>query len=153
MLCHMNRRLQQPRLDNRFVAMAFAVYDRADRSLTLANAGFPRPLLLRDGRVEEVPVQGLPLGILPEPRYEQRTLELREGDVVVFCSDGLKECMDRDGEEFGSARLEALLIRESASTAQEIADRLLEATATHAGAEGDPQDDRTVVVLKLRQLR
>jgi len=110
MLCHMNRRLQQPRLDNRFVAMVFAVYDQGNGGLTVANAGFPRPHLLRDGRVEEIPVQGLPLGILPEPRYEQRALELRKGDVVVFCSDGLKECMDRSGEEFGSERLEALLV-------------------------------------------
>jgi serine phosphatase RsbU (regulator of sigma subunit) len=149
MLCHMNHRLEQPRLDNRFVAMVFAVYDASERSLTLANAGFPRPQLLRDGRVEEVPVQGLPLGILPEPRYEQRTLDLREGDVIVFASDGLQECVDRNGEEFGSERLETLLVRLASSSAKEIADGLLDATTRHAGAGSEPQDDRTVVVLKL----
>jgi sigma-B regulation protein RsbU (phosphoserine phosphatase) len=149
MLCHMNRRLQQPRLDNRFVAMAFAVYDRNDRRLVIANAGFPRPHLLRDGRVEEIPVQGLPLGILPEPRYEQRELELRAGDVIVFCSDGLTECMNLGGEEFGAERLEALLIERAASPAQEIADALMTATRSHAGADTDPQDDRTIVVLKI----
>jgi sigma-B regulation protein RsbU (phosphoserine phosphatase) len=149
MLGHMNHRLEQPRLDNRFVAMAFAVYDANEPNLTVANAGFPRPQLLRDGRVEEIPVQGLPLGILPEPTYEQRKLDLRDGDVVVLCSDGLKECIDRDGEEFGTERLELRLIELSRSTAQEIADGLLEATAAHAGANGEPQDDRTIVVLKV----
>lgn len=149
MLGHMNHRLEQPRLDNRFVAMTFAVYDANDRSLTVANAGFPRPQLLRDGSVEEVPVPGLPLGILPGQHYEQRTLGLREGDVIVFCSDGLQECVDSHGDEFGSERLESLLVRLASSTAQEIADALLDATTTHAGAGGEPQDDRTVVVLKV----
>jgi len=152
MLCHMNHRLEQPRLDNRFVAMAFAVYDANERSLTVANAGFPRPQLLHDRRVEEVPVQGLPLGILPEPKYEQRTLGLREGDVVVFCSDGLQECVDRHGDEFGAERLETLLVKLASSTAQEIADGVLDATTHHAGAGGEPQDDRTVVVLKVGRI-
>jgi sigma-B regulation protein RsbU (phosphoserine phosphatase) len=149
MLVHMNHRLQQPRLDSRFVAMAFAVFDSGAGTLTVANAGFPRPHVLRGGRVEEIPVQGLPLGVMPDPRYEQCSLQLGVGDVVVFCSDGLHECLDRSGEEFGIERLEARLIELAGAPGFEIAHGLLRATDIHAGAGSEPQDDRTIVVLKV----
>jgi sigma-B regulation protein RsbU (phosphoserine phosphatase) len=150
MLTHMNTRLQQPRLDNRFVAMVFGVYDASAKTLAVANAGFPRPHLLRDGRVEEIPVQGLPLGILPEPRYDERTLKLEVGDVVLFCSDGVTESFDGSGEEFGLERVQAFVVDNATATAQEIADGLLRITDAHAGGGNtEPQDDRTVVVLKV----
>ena len=148
MLTHMNARLQQPRLDNRFVAMVFGVYDATTKTLSVANAGFPRPHLLRDGRVEEIPVQGLPLGIVPEPHYDERTLQLEVGDVVVFCSDGIAECFDALGKEFGLERVEAFVIEHATAPAREIADRLMRATDAHTGG-GEPQDDRTVVVLRV----
>src|SRR5262249_15047056 len=56
----LNRRLYAPRLDTRFIAMIFASYDARTRTLALANAGSPYPLLIRDGVVEEIRVAGVP---------------------------------------------------------------------------------------------
>ena len=147
-----NGHLIRPGLDNRFVAMAFGVFDTRDRSLVIANAGFTRPHLVRNGQVEEVPVEGLPLGLIPDARYQQTRLTLEEGDVLVFCSDGLHECLDKEGEEFGNKRVKALLKKSASEPAGEIASRLLHSTDRHAEGNGEASDDRTVVVLKVTAL-
>lgn len=149
MLELMNEYLRQPRIDNRFMALVFALYDPRSKVLTVANAGFTRPRLVRGGRVEEVKVDGVPLGILPDIRYEAKKLALQGGDAVVFCSDGIHECMDKQEREFGLARVEALLGELGKESAQEIADKLLRATERHAAGNGGLTDDRTIVVLKV----
>ena len=149
MLELMNEHLRQPRIDNRFVAMAFGIYDNHTKSLTMANSGFPRPLLVRGAQVQEIQVEGIPLGMLPNTQYDQKTLILEDGDVVVFCSDGLHESMNKHEEEYGSERLQNLAKELSTGSAQEIADGLLRTTARHSAGNGHEADDRTVVVLKV----
>lgn len=148
MLEELNRHLQQPRVESRFVALAFAVYDPKSKTLTVANSGFTRPRVLRGSKVEEIRVEGVPLGLLPGTKYEQKKVSLQVGDVIVFCSDGIHECIDQNEEEFGSARLEALLEELAAGTAREIAGGILRATDRYAAGNGH-QDDRTVVVVKI----
>jgi sigma-B regulation protein RsbU (phosphoserine phosphatase) len=149
MLGHINEHLLQPSLDNRFVAMAYAIYDRKRRTLTVANAGFPRPHLVRDGRVEEIPVQGIPLGLMADSSYEQRSVDLRPGDVVVFCSDGIHEVEDSDGGQFGVEGLSRVASQLAGGTAQDIADGLMRASQMHGARTEEGEDDRTVVVLKV----
>jgi hypothetical protein len=55
MLELMNEYLRKPRIDNRFIALAFALYNPRGKMLTVANAGFPRPGLVRGGRVKDLP--------------------------------------------------------------------------------------------------
>src|SRR5262249_13031524 len=71
MLAMLNGRLHGARLDSRFIAMAFGVYDASERRLTLANAGAPYPILVRDGAVQEIRLAGVPLGLFPETKYEE----------------------------------------------------------------------------------
>jgi sigma-B regulation protein RsbU (phosphoserine phosphatase) len=149
MLKDMNEQLRQPRLDNRFVALAFAVYDRQSKILTVANAGFPRPRLVRHGRVEPVLVDGVPLGLLPDISYEHKKLALQVGDMVVFCSDGILEAMNRQQEEYGTRRLDSLLGEFSKASARETAEEILRSTERHSAGNGRHADDRTVVVLKV----
>jgi len=150
-LADMNCKLLHLKVESRFLAMAFAVYDSTDRSLTVASSGLPHPHRISHGVVEAIPVHGVPLGLLPERSYVEETLILRQDDVVVFCSDGIEECLDRKEEEFGSPRLRAELLKLSAQagrTAAEIAAGVLEAVRRHSGT-AEPSDDRTVVVLKV----
>ena len=146
MLRQMNEQLCQPRVENRYVALSFSVYDPRSRSLTLANAGFSRPFLARGGRVETVPVVGVPLGLLPGMKYEERQVTLEVGDVVAFCSDGLLECVPGNGAPHGSGHLRKVLGRLQAGSAQTIADELLGATDN---GDREATDDRTVVVMRV----
>src|SRR6201998_3917993 len=84
MLTLLNGRLLAARLDARFIAMQFAIYDAALRELNIANAGGPRPLLIHEGQVSEINVGGMPLGLLPEADFDEIRLSLTPGDTVVF---------------------------------------------------------------------
>jgi phosphoserine phosphatase RsbU/P len=152
MLQELNGRLLAARLDARFIAMQFAIYDAALRELNVANAGGTLPLLVRNGVVTEINVTGMPLGLLPEAEFEEQTLTLTPGDVVVFASDGIHESMNKDLEEFGSERLKALL----ATVVPEdpgytVAQRIVKATDEHAGIGRPPHDDRTLLVLRVTE--
>jgi phosphoserine phosphatase RsbU/P len=150
MLQMLNRRMHGARLDARFIAMLFAVYDGSERRLTLANAGGPYPLLVRDGRAEEIRLEGVPLGIFPESEYEETAIELRPGDVVLFASDGILESENALKEEFGSYRLASLLADAPLGiSANEFSEKIIAATEEFTGPGICPGDDRTLLVLRV----
>jgi sigma-B regulation protein RsbU (phosphoserine phosphatase) len=146
----MNSRLLAARLDARFIAMHFAVYDAALRELSISNAGGPLPLLLRNGEVTEVEVSGVPLGLLPEVEYDEVTLALLPGDVVVFASDGIHESTNAEQQEFGTDRLKELLAEVAPfDPGYTIAQRIVKATDEYAGVGRPPHDDRTLLILRV----
>jgi sigma-B regulation protein RsbU (phosphoserine phosphatase) len=149
MLAVLNRRLHAARLDARFIAMLFAVYDAPSRRLTFANGGGPYPLLIRGCAVRQLCMDGLPLGMFPQSEYEEVSVELQPGDVVVFASDGIHESQNAELEEFGHQRLKELLAcippHHSAGV---ISEMILSATDSHAGLGVAPHDDRTLLVLR-----
>ena len=146
----MNSRLLAARLDARFIAMHFAVYDAALRELSISNAGGPLPLLVRNGEVTEVQISGVPLGLLPEVEYDEVTLALFPGDVVVFASDGIHESTNAEQEEFGTGRLKELLSEVAPfDPGYTIAQRIVKATDEYAGVGRPPHDDRTLLILRV----
>jgi sigma-B regulation protein RsbU (phosphoserine phosphatase) len=146
-LADLNRKLGRLDFDNRFLAMALAVYDGADNSLRLANAGLPYPYLLRGRLLQKLELGGVPLGLLPGRTYDEVELELAPGDSVVMVSDGVEESNNPAGEEFGRQRLEDTLRRLATGSARDIARGLLEATRLFSGI-AEAYDDRTIVVIK-----
>ena len=152
MLTLLNIRLLAARLDARFIAMHFAIYDAALRELNISNAGGPLPLLVRDGRVSEINVSGMPLGLLPEADYDDLRLSLQPGDIVVFASDGIHEAMNKDQEEFGIDRLKSILASVAPSDpGYTVAQRIVKATDEHTGAGRTPHDDRTLLILRVTE--
>jgi len=150
MLQLLNGRMHGARLDARFIAMLFAVYDAAAHRLTLSNAGGPYPLLVRNGRAQEIRVEGVPLGLFPDTEYEESSIELEPGDLVLFASDGILESENGDQEEFGSQRLHALLAAAHPGiSANELSERIISATDDHSGPGSNPHDDRTLLVLRV----
>jgi sigma-B regulation protein RsbU (phosphoserine phosphatase) len=152
-LSYMNAELLELDAGSRFLALAFAVYDQRQKTLTVASSGVPFPWLVRRGEVGEIDVRGVPVGLMPTAEYKNVTVELEAGDVVVFTTDGIDESLGPGDELFGDDRVRRVLADLAAdpaatNSARQIADGLLAATDRHlAGRE--PSDDRTVVVLKV----
>ena len=150
MLALLNRRLHGTRLDARFIAMSCAIYEASTRRLTLAHAGGPYPLLVRDGHVVSIRLEGVPLGLLPETKYDESVVDLQPGDVVIFASDGILESENAGQEEFGIHRLCTLLAGISPEdSARTIAEKILAETDSHTGEGLPPHDDRTLIVLRV----
>jgi sigma-B regulation protein RsbU (phosphoserine phosphatase) len=149
MLEHLDRELHARTLDNRFVAMTFGVFDGRDRTLCLANGGFTQPILMRGGRLERLPVRGMPLGLLPGVTYDEHRVQLEPGDAVAFVSDGLQEAIDGQERDFGDGFLEDVMQALESNPARQIAEGLLRASTAYAGVNERSPDDRSVVVLKV----
>jgi phosphoserine phosphatase RsbU/P len=56
--------------------------------MIVANAGAPRPVLMRGAKIQEVKIEGTPVGMFPGIEYETITLALEPDDIIVFASDG-----------------------------------------------------------------
>ena len=147
-LAAMNDKLGRLGFSSRFVAMVFAVYDAESRILTIANSGLPYPYLVRGRTVRRIEVAGVPLGLLPDRKYEEVEIELQPGDAVVIASDGVEESLNTREEEFSFARARGTLERLADRSASQMADGLLDAVRMFSdGAE--ISDDRTILTLKV----
>jgi PAS domain S-box-containing protein len=114
----------------------YAVYDPVSRRCSLARAGHPPPVLLPpDGppALVELP-SAPPLGVGGLP-FESAELELREGSVLAFYTDGLVESRDRDAEA-GQALLRDALAAPGQSL-DAMCDRVLHALLPSGGAADD----------------
>jgi phosphoserine phosphatase RsbU/P len=90
----------------KFVTLFYGVLDASSRILQYTNAGHLRPILIgNDGNVKRLENGGALLGVFPDWEYEDSTVELDPGDLLMAFTDGITEAMDADGEEFGEERL------------------------------------------------
>jgi serine phosphatase RsbU (regulator of sigma subunit)/anti-sigma regulatory factor (Ser/Thr protein kinase) len=91
-LARLNR-LAGESLETTFATVVYAVIDPKKRICRIASAGHPPPIVaFADGRVELIEGgRGLPLGVAPDTRYRQTTVELPVGSVLLLYSDGLVE--------------------------------------------------------------
>ncbi len=80
-----------------FIAAACLHVPRAGRSITLARAGVPLPLVRRASNqsVEPVFSVGLVLGADPDAVFEDTTLELNSGDGLLLFTDGVEPLCSR----------------------------------------------------------
>jgi serine phosphatase RsbU (regulator of sigma subunit) len=132
-----------------FVTCFYCILDLDSGELTYASGGHNYPLVYRraTGTVEQLSAQGIVLGIVPEPRFEQHTMQLDPGDVVCFYTDGVTEAMDARRQLFDEERLCEVLRRSHQLEPEEITARIIDAVTNFSA--GTPQaDDITLVVLK-----
>jgi phosphoserine phosphatase RsbU/P len=151
MLGSLNRMLNEHQIEGRFMTLCFATWHRGRRRLRVANAGQSQPLLMREGHVHRIRLDGFPLGMgMDSEPYDEMSLELHPNDLVVFYSDGIIETMGPNGQEFGTERFENLL-RGSAPdlTVDQLGGRILDEVDRYSG--GQPAaDDRTLVILRVK---
>ena len=107
-LDRLNQMIQASVRVRTFVTLTLAVIDRVDRTLRVASAGHP-PVLLRRARTGEVVEVGRPappLGTRLPTRYEEQSVPIEPGDLVLLYTDGLVEATDFRTEAYGFGRLE-----------------------------------------------
>jgi len=131
---------------NMFVTCFYAILEPESGSLTYANAGHDLPYLWHSGECEELRARGMPLGLMPGMRYEEKEIVLDAGQSVLFYSDGLVEAHDPQGEMFGFPRLQALI----SEYAQEVSlgEFLLEQLYSFVGEGWEQEDDITLLTLR-----
>ena len=131
---------------NMFVTCFYVILDPRSGTLRYANAGHDLPYLWHGGDAEELSARGMPLGLMPEMGYEEKVAVLREGDSVLFYSDGLVEAHDPHYEMFGFPRLRVLISEHGKQ--RSLVDSLLEELYSFVGESWEQEDDITLLTLR-----
>ena len=132
---------------NMFVTCFCGVLDPQSGRLTYANAGHNLPCWRHEGRAYELRATGMPLGLMPNMKYEEEESLLLHGDSILFYTDGLLEAHDPEREMFGSPRLQRLVI-ESAAGAESLTGYVMQALSLFTGEVQEQEDDITLVTLE-----
>ncbi len=130
-----------------FATILYGVLDRSGR-FQFVNAGHVTPLIIRaGGDVEQLTSSNIPVGLFPGTNFEVASAQLRCGDVLLVCSDGVTEAHDANEDLFGEAGLQNSLQGCSGFTPDEICRRVLGAVREFVG--NSPQtDDLTLTVVR-----
>jgi sigma-B regulation protein RsbU (phosphoserine phosphatase) len=144
----MNTILHERQLEEYYCTLCYALFDLKRHNVVLANSGLPYPIRCTETDCGQIELPGVPLGSFPGVTYDQLTFPLAAGDVFVFCTDGIFECFNERGEEFGARRLIEAVHAERARTAREIVDAIYARVYEFRG-EAPPNDDMTAVVLRI----
>ena len=135
--------------DYMFVTAFYAIYHTETGHITYCNAGHNPPRVLRaDGTVERLPKHSnLFMGALDGTVYQEDTLQLEHGEALVMYTDGVTESMNREHEEFGTERLDAILKGMTGKSSRQIIEDV-KAGITDFVAGAEQHDDITMLVLK-----
>lgn len=159
LVARMNEFVHRSTPASKYVTFFYAQLDQRGRQLRYVNAGHNAPYLLRTGRastpdsplpeIEQLSVGGTVVGMFPETGYEEATVELCPGDVLLAFTDGVPEAHNPDNEEFGDERLQQLLRESAHLPADEISARI-SAEMKNWIRDAEQYDDLTFIVMKVR---
>jgi predicted permease len=151
-----NDYLHRSTLSKSYATFFYAQLDERSRQLRYVNAGHNPPYLVRPRSdasdlgfdIRELTIGGTVLGMFPEMTYEEATVDLQSGDVLLAFTDGVTEALNVAEEEFGEARLKEVIVGAMHLTAAEISAKLSEALRMWI-RDTAQYDDLTFVVLKV----
>ncbi len=154
-MADVNRQLFPDIREDMFISMSYSILDSATGKLTLSRAGHEPALFFRreTGKVELLRSPGLALGIDSGAVFERVTrdeeVEMKSGDCVLFYTDGVKEAVDADDEEFGMERMSEIFRRVAPLGAESVLIQMQEELKRFTG-EGPQMDDITLVAIEKR---
>jgi PAS domain S-box-containing protein len=134
-----------------FITLFYMQIDLVRRQLIYANAGHPPPLLFNRSQTQftELDADGLIVGIRQEVRFEEKKVQLADGDVILFYTDGLIEAENHDLEFFGLERVKTIFLEHAFEKPQAIIDAIFAALRQFCQSKSF-KDDITLMVFKWR---
>jgi serine phosphatase RsbU (regulator of sigma subunit) len=159
LVARMNEFIYRSTPASKYATFFYAHLDGQGRQLRYVNAGHNPPYLVRAGGqsttdsttlgIEELTVGGTVVGMFPEMVYDEATVELYPGDVLLAFTDGVPEAHNPEDEEFGEERLQQLLRQTAHLPAGEISARV-SAEMKNWIRDAEQYDDLTFIVMKVR---
>ncbi|NOZ23065.1 MAG: SpoIIE family protein phosphatase [Planctomycetes bacterium] len=131
--------------EDRFVTLLYIMLDPNSRTVWLANAGHPFPIMRKHaGEVRPLDQSvNLPLGVVENTEYTQQVCSMDPGDTIAIFTDGVTEAMNAAKSQFGGERLQKAVERASPS-AKSVKEQILADINEFVGL-ASPSDDLTLV--------
>ena len=154
-LALVNRQLFPDIREDMFISMAYGILDGMTGTMTLARAGHDPALCFRraDEKVESLRSPGLAVGVDSGQVFERITKDqevvLQPGDCILFYTDGVREAIDSQEEEFGMERMAEVFRHAAPLGAETVLKRMQEELKAFTG-ECAQMDDITLVAIEKR---
>ena len=147
-LHEVNQLLQEDNDAAMFVTVFYGVYDPDSRRFHYANGGHNSPLVVHsDGSSAELPLTGgIALGLMPDLDYDNNTVTLAPGDLLVLYTDGVTEAFDAEGNQFGTERLQEVFAGAAPKDVEAANRSVFDAVEKFAG-DTPQSDDITCLTL------
>ena len=133
------------------ILMSFTYLKIDNKKLHITSAGMP-PIFYHNKKkdqVEEISIQGIPLGAMRNAKYESLEKKLNSGDTILLLTDGLPEQMNNQEEMFDYPRVKKYLNDNIENSPNEIIEKLI--AAGNSWMDGRVQDDDiTFVVIRVK---
>jgi phosphoserine phosphatase RsbU/P len=143
----LNEALLERKVDTQYATLSLLLWNSQALTFTITNAGAVPPMLCRNGKTVESPVEGVPIGLLEDQEYDQLEIAVQPGDLFLLYSDGVEDQLSGD-EEYGRERLEKLVLASCNRTPREIVKAIFEDLDTFRGTT-PLTDDQTVIAFKV----
>jgi serine phosphatase RsbU (regulator of sigma subunit)/anti-sigma regulatory factor (Ser/Thr protein kinase) len=140
-----------------FVTMFYGIINLESKEFKCASAGHNPGLLFKakEKRLLRLNPKGLPLGLnLSESQLQREviSIQLEPGDLLLLYTDGITECRNLSGEQFGSSRLTEFIQAHNNLSCDDLA-KLLEQKLAEFAEGSEQRDDVTLVLFKLEEIR
>ena len=147
-LSSINTILHQRQLEEYYCTLCYTIFDLKRRTMTLANSGLPYPIRCSEEGCAQIELPGVPLGSFAGSSYDEVTFALHPGDVFVFCTDGVFEAMDEQGNEFTGERLLRVVEASRDLPSAKIVEAIFAAVGEWRGST-PPNDDMTALAVRI----
>src|SRR4029453_9300388 len=118
-----------------------------DGSLIFTNAGHNPPILVKRNGIQRLESGGVVLGLFETATFEQETVMLEKGDLLLAFSDGVTEAMNEASEEFGDDNLVALVRNRHGQDPRKLLEELIREVKKFTG-DALQSDDVTMMVVR-----
>ena len=134
-----------------FITMSYLSYNTTTGKLRYTNAGHPPPLLYRQSSASftELDAEGLVLGVRRGVSFDEPSLQIESGDLLLLYTDGIIEAEGAQGELFGTERLREVIAGECRKTAVGVIGGVLDAVRAFTGASSF-KDDISMLLFKFK---
>jgi serine phosphatase RsbU (regulator of sigma subunit) len=148
MLERVNAQFFGSTLPEQYATLFFGQYDGRTRRLVYINCGHQPAIIIRtDGSVASLEATAMPLGLVAGWTCEVKTVELRPGDALYVCSDGVVEAGIESGCEFGEEGLISLIAANPDQDIEQALARIARAVCSYS--PNGLADDMTIVGLRV----
>lgn len=145
----LNQRFPLDLESSQFFTILYGILDTETGVFEYLSAGHPPMIHLRgSGAPTLLEAGGFPVGVVDEPGYQNRRLQLAPGDRLFLYSDGVTEVLNADREPFGVDALEHVINATRSAALEGSLDMVLDRVRSWS-AGPSPQDDVSILALEV----
>ena len=134
--------------DGEFITLFFGSFDIKQKSLAYCNCGHEPTVLIRDGKFTDLEKGGLVLGVDVNAEYEFETVQLKDGDFLLFYTDGLIDAANYDGQFWGREDMLETAGKYTDGSAEQMIKNILRYRRRFVGL-AEQIDDTSIVIVKV----